>query len=339
MSVDNPVAREAGPPTDAASDVRSGVVYGAYYFAHDCGVPYEYNEHWIQFFATIAERIVTELHPSSVLDAGCAIGMLVEALRSRGVDAFGIDVSEWAMANLAPGAVGHCRHASLAEPIGGPYDLVTCIEVIEHIPEPDASRAISNLCGATDRILISSAPFDYAEPTHVNVRSPEDWAAAFAAHGFVRNLNFDASFVTPWAALYERTDATLPELVRSYERKLFRLNREVLDVRTTVLALQGRLEKLLDRRSGTIRTRPPRARRGPPGAARPSRRADGAGRRARRSPGPGPGTARGARALPLLSWRACALPAVTGLATRTSRMRALRGSVGRRLRAFRARLG
>ena len=188
---------------------------------------------------------MTDLNPSSVLDAGCAIGMLVEALRSRGVDAFGIDVSDWALANLAPGAVGHCRHASLAEPIEDRYDLITCIEVIEHIPEPDASRAISNLCGATDRILISSAPFDYADPTHVNVRSPEDWAAAFAAHGFVRNLNFDASFVTPWAALYERTDATLPELVRSYERKLFRLNREVLDVRTTVLELQGRLEELL----------------------------------------------------------------------------------------------
>jgi SAM-dependent methyltransferase len=245
VSIDNPVSREEAASADAGSDLRNGLGYGAYYYADYRGMPYEYNDYWTQFFGTIAQRIVTDLVPSSVLDAGCAIGMLVEALRERGVDAWGIDVSDWALEHLAPGAVGHCRLASIADPIEDRYDLITCIEVIEHISEPDASRAISNLCSATDRILLSSAPFDYAEPTHVNVRSPEDWAAAFAAHGFVRNLNFDASFVTPWAALYERTDATLPELVRSYERKLFRLNREVLDVRTTVLDLQGRLEELL----------------------------------------------------------------------------------------------
>jgi SAM-dependent methyltransferase len=244
VPVNEQISRESRTTEGSRAEAR-GLEFGQYYFAHDCGVPYEYNEYWTRFFAAIADRIVADLNPSSVLDAGCAIGMLVEALRGRGVDAYGIDVSDWAMANLAPGAVGHCRKASLAEPIQGQYDLVTCIEVIEHIPEPDASSALENMCAATDRILLSSSPFDYAEPTHVNVRSAEDWAVSLARRGFLHNLNFDASFITPWAVLYERTESTVPSLVQSYERALFRLNLEVTEVRATVLSLQGRLEDLV----------------------------------------------------------------------------------------------
>jgi hypothetical protein len=232
------------PPDGRVGDPRQGLAFGSYYFAHDCGVPYEYNERWSEFFGLIADRIVSDLNPSSVLDAGCAIGMLVEALRVRGVDAYGIDVSDWAMANLAPGAVGYCRQASLAEPIEGRYDLVTCIEVIEHIPEPDTSRALANMCAASDRVLISTSPFDYGEPTHVSVRTPEDWAVAFSRHGFVHNLDFDASFITPWAVLFERCVPMVPDLVRAYERSLFRASNEAREVRATVLSLQARLAAL-----------------------------------------------------------------------------------------------
>ncbi|MGN6663805.1 MAG: hypothetical protein ACTHK6_06335, partial [Solirubrobacterales bacterium] len=51
--------------------------YGAYYYRHDCGIPYERNEHWLGFFNGIADRIVRDLRPASFLDAGCAMGFLV----------------------------------------------------------------------------------------------------------------------------------------------------------------------------------------------------------------------------------------------------------------------
>jgi 2-polyprenyl-3-methyl-5-hydroxy-6-metoxy-1,4-benzoquinol methylase len=68
--------------------------YDATYYRVGCGVPYERNEHWLTFFGKIADAIVREINPGSVLDAGCAMGFLVEALRQRGVEAYGVDISD-----------------------------------------------------------------------------------------------------------------------------------------------------------------------------------------------------------------------------------------------------
>ena len=182
------------------------ITFGEYYYGHDCGVPYERNDHWLGFFGRIAERIVTELRPTSVLDAGCAMGMLVEALHARGVDAWGIDISEYAISKVAPEVADRCRVGSLTDPLDGRFDLVTCIEVLEHMPSDDSYVALKNLCHASDRILFSSSPNDYAEPSHVNVRPPEWWSAQFAALGFLRNTDYDASYVAPWTVLYERRE-------------------------------------------------------------------------------------------------------------------------------------
>jgi len=228
------------------SAVPPGLTFGEYYYKHDCGIPYERNIHWTRFFGVIADRIVSDLKPTTALDAGCAIGMLVEALRDRGVDAYGVDVSDWAIENTPAELRPFCRLASLTEPIDGWYDIITCIEVIEHIPPPDDATVLKNLCGATDRLLLSSSPHDYSEPTHVNVRPPEDWAVALARHGFVRDLDFDASFVTPWAALYVRTDASLPEIVRGFERRLFYAQEEITQLRSRVLEIQRELEAQFD---------------------------------------------------------------------------------------------
>ena len=160
-----------------------GSSFGEYYYAHDCGIPYERNDHWNTFFGGVADRVIVALDPKSLLDAGCAIGMLVEAMRDRGVEAYGIDVSEWAIENMPDEVRQYCRQGSLADPIDGHFDLVTCIEVLEHIPQPDDARAIEQLCRVADRILISSSPHDYSEPTHVTVRPQEEWAALFARAG------------------------------------------------------------------------------------------------------------------------------------------------------------
>ena len=78
--------------------------------------------------------------------------------------------------------------------------------------------ALEHMTRATDRILLSSTPFDYAEPTHVNVQPPEYWAALMAGFGFYRDLDYDASYLTSWAGLFVRREPTLREVVTEYER-------------------------------------------------------------------------------------------------------------------------
>src|SRR5947209_240643 len=94
---------------ESAGPLAQSGQFDAYYYEHCCGVPYRRDEHWLRFFGRIADRIVSDIQPRRVLDAGCAMGLLVEALHDRGVDAEGVDVSEYAI-SLVPDAVRHaCR--------------------------------------------------------------------------------------------------------------------------------------------------------------------------------------------------------------------------------------
>lgn len=201
--------------------------YDANYFAHGCGEPYQRNEVWLRLFHSYAERIHQDINPGKVLDAGCAMGFLVEMLRERGVEAWGIDISEYAIQNVNPEIQPYCRVGSILEPFPLPnYDLIVCIEVIEHLTSAEAEIAVKNLCEHTDDILFSSTPMDYGEVTHVNVRPPEYWAAMFYRQGFIRDVDYDASFITPWTMRFRKSQEPVIHLITNYERKLWLLIQE-----------------------------------------------------------------------------------------------------------------
>jgi GT2 family glycosyltransferase/glycosyltransferase involved in cell wall biosynthesis len=206
-------------------------LYDEYYYATGCGLPYRRDEHWTTFFARIADEIVAGIAPGSVMDAGCALGLLVEQLRERGVEAEGVDISEFAIANAPEVVRPFVRVGSVAEPFGRRYDLIVCIEVLEHMPREEAERAIANFCAHSDDVLFSSSPMDYKESSHFNVHPIEHWAELFARQGFVRDVEFDASFLTPWATRFRRSAEPTPRLLRDYERRFYQLWKETTDLR------------------------------------------------------------------------------------------------------------
>src|ERR1019366_3402488 len=179
---------------EAVSNFYGEDYYGSSY--DQSGVPYQRGEKlWEDLFARLADSIVATIGPRTTLDAGCATGMLVEALRDRGVDARGIDVSTWAI-DQVPEALGpFCKVGSITEELDGRYDLITCFEVLEHLPPSLAAEAIANLCRHSDAIFFSSTPDDFDEPTHLNVESGGHWAHLFFRQGFVRDVDFDPSFL------------------------------------------------------------------------------------------------------------------------------------------------
>jgi SAM-dependent methyltransferase len=243
---------EQATPMSPGSQEERDPDYGRYYYRHDCGIPYERNEHWLEFFGNIADAIVRDLRPTSVLDAGCAMGFLVEALRARGVEAWGIDISEYAISQVDESVREYCTVASLAEQLPRRYDLIVSIEVLEHIPAAEGANAIANLAAATDRILLSTTPDDYGEATHLNVQSPEIWSAALAREGFLREVERDVTYVTPWSALYTRREEPLAETISRYDRAWVRQRREVTQLRSSLLSAQKRLAELEDREGETL---------------------------------------------------------------------------------------
>jgi hypothetical protein len=226
----------------------ASALFNAYYYAHDCGEPYCRNDIWLKQFDSVAERICLDIQPTTVLDAGCALGLLVEVLRKRDVQAWGIDISEFAIENVHPDIRQYCRVGSITEPFEHPhYDLIVSIEVLEHLPKEDADKAIANLCQHTDDILFSSTPFDYDEATHFNVQPTEYWAERFARHGFFRDMDFDASFITTWAIRFRRQKMSHSGLAWNYERHLMPLLNGNIVLRKQVIKNRYQLEHMEQR--------------------------------------------------------------------------------------------
>jgi len=79
-----------------------------------------------------------------VLDVGCGGGILAESMALRGAEVTGIDMSEAPLSvaklhKLESGAEVDYRLTTaeaLAEEMPGAFDAVTCMEMLEHVPDP-----------------------------------------------------------------------------------------------------------------------------------------------------------------------------------------------------------
>ena len=178
---------------------------------------------WMPFFNSVAEEIIKRYNPKTVLDAGCALGYIVEALRDRGVEAYGFDISEYAIAAVREDIKPYCMVHSITEPLPETFpqkfDMVITLEVLEHLFPEEAEKAIKNLCQYTDMIIFSSTSSDILDRTHVNVQQPEYWSKGFAQSMFFRELEQDMRFISPWATLYTRKD-DLSKVIFNYEMNM-----------------------------------------------------------------------------------------------------------------------
>jgi GT2 family glycosyltransferase/glycosyltransferase involved in cell wall biosynthesis/2-polyprenyl-3-methyl-5-hydroxy-6-metoxy-1,4-benzoquinol methylase len=246
-------------PLEYRSSETGAAVYDAEYYRTGCGPkPYEHNEYWLKFFGSVAEALILYLRPQTVLDAGCALGFLVEAFRDRGVEAWGIDISEFAIRNVREDIRPYCRVGSVTRPIDRRYDLIACIEVLEHLTPEEASRAIANMTAATDNILFSSTPSDFSEPTHINVHPPIDWLQQFAAAGFSPDLVFDTSVLSPHALLLRKTAPPLSHEAQKFLNDAILLKSAIAlqsaDVPLPAQINAGQFQEVFDKTLQLIRT-------------------------------------------------------------------------------------
>lgn len=176
-------------------------------------IPYERSEKvWQEFFRNIAENIQHTLFSKTVFECGCAKGFLVESLRDVGVRAEGIDISEYAISQVRDDIRPFCHVGSILEPLPSQkrYDLVVCIEVLEHLPEKEGETAIRNMTQYSDTVLFSSTPDAFDDPTHVNVQPREYWVHLFEKEGFQVDELYDASYVASHAMLFRKVANQTP---------------------------------------------------------------------------------------------------------------------------------
>lgn len=95
------------------------------------------------------------------LDVGCATGFVVEALRELGIDAQGVDVSQFAVDQAAAGARGHVSYGNLTNRLpfpDGHFDLVTALETLEHLPPDSVPAAVAELRRVTSSYVVATIP-------------------------------------------------------------------------------------------------------------------------------------------------------------------------------------
>ncbi len=219
-----------------------GEEYYQNYWTENGGTSYENLEEFQVFIRSAAEYIKKEYHPQTVLDAGCAMGLLVAALRDLGVEAYGVDLSEYAISRVREDIRPYCAVGSLADPLPNSlprrYDLVVSIEVLEHMPEEDGKKSIANLCTMSDQILFSSVPDDTTDPTHINLHETPYWCGLFAKQGFFSAEEKKPLFLPRHARFFQRKSVSAS--VELYEEKLQNYEEQVLQLS---LDLDGLWEK------------------------------------------------------------------------------------------------
>ncbi|MNW42157.1 bifunctional 3-demethylubiquinone-9 3-methyltransferase/ 2-octaprenyl-6-hydroxy phenol methylase [compost metagenome] len=202
------------------------LTYNSYFFNEfyekNGGGNYTNREQWEPFFYSIADNIIERFNPKTVLDAGCATGYLVEAFRARGVEAYGIDISDYAISNAKEEIRQYLEVQSILDPLPSyfpqKFDLVITLEVLEHLFPEEGKVALEKLCEYSDNIIFSSTPNDIDDRTHVNVQLGEYWVRLFAENSFFHELIQPLDFICPWAMHFVRKEAKdISNVIFDYE--------------------------------------------------------------------------------------------------------------------------
>ncbi len=105
------------------------------------------------------------INGKKVIDIGCGGGILAESMAARGAQVTGVDLSEKALgvARLHLFESGHSvdyRHISaedIAKEAPGTFDVVTCMEMLEHVPNPASTiRACATLVKPGGQVFFST---------------------------------------------------------------------------------------------------------------------------------------------------------------------------------------
>jgi SAM-dependent methyltransferase len=156
------------------------------------GTAFDANWHWDHTFADLPPFIyIGEKHQiRSVLDLGCGIGAYLRLFTNLGIqDILGVDGLPRSATVLSE---VEYRQADLMQPLtfGKQFDLVMCLEVVEHLPAAAATALLDTIARhASGTILFSAAEPGQPGEGHINCHPLEFWLSEWSMRGWAPDLS------------------------------------------------------------------------------------------------------------------------------------------------------
>lgn len=120
---------------------------------------YTWGLEYLTYMLYIKEKVLS-INPKTLLDVGCGDGRLIGMIAGEIPKVSGVDLSEKAISfarAFNPAATFHCGPVSQ---IQNNFELITCIETLEHIPDHEIPAFVSDLASrlTPEGNLIVSVP-------------------------------------------------------------------------------------------------------------------------------------------------------------------------------------
>lgn len=192
--------READRLRPAALPIP-GEWYDADYFERGRKSNWERGYTWQLFKGVFrdAATYLADIFPeaSTFLDVGCAKGFLVRALRDRGLEAWGIDHSPWAIAQAEPAAQSYLQLADVGNANTGDdrqFDIVVAMSILESLTEEQIRRFLPQARRCARQALFATIPSlerasdrrsaDDRDLSHITMRPRAWWCERFLEAGW-----------------------------------------------------------------------------------------------------------------------------------------------------------
>lgn len=165
---------------------------------------YSSREKYRPDYLVLAQALVDTLDFTTQLDVGCGQGLLMQPLTERhGKTVRGIEYSRESARFVPPVLAGTIEYGSFVElPVPGTFDLVSCVEVVEHIPAERAADAVSFLTRAASKWLYFAAAIPKQPGVgHINCQPTSYWLRKLDTAGWELDLQKTGEFIDRLAAI------------------------------------------------------------------------------------------------------------------------------------------
>lgn len=135
----------------------------------------------------IISKVLSVIQPTTCLDVGCGTGIYIEEFNKQGVETIGVD-GNLATKTILNTSQENVLYKDVRSPLGlnKKFDLVMCIELIEHIEEKYEEVLLHNLTQHTNKWLLLTTGEDTKgkDRYHLNEKPVEYWIKKVTDLGF-----------------------------------------------------------------------------------------------------------------------------------------------------------